>query len=268
MKKVGNLFRLILYKSLSFKNYLFVLSKLYFVYYNLGLLKNNKFYQYPYFLKNIINRGDVVIDIGANLGYYTVILSNLVKKEGKVYAVEPIKPILSVLKKNTKNKKNVKILPYALGNENKEIVLGNDTKAKTGFIASGSNYVIDKNTSGKDFAEVKFEAEMRKGSELFKNLKKLDFIKIDVEGYETVVLPEMEHVIDRFKPIILAESRQEKRKELISFLGEKKYTPYVLEDNYLKFTVQNAFWDILFVPEVRQETISRFIRKPFQEKND
>ena len=259
MKKVGNLLRLILYKSLSFKNYLLILSKLYFLYYNLGLLKNNKLYQYPYFLKNIINRGDVVIDIGANLGYYTVILSNLVKKEGKVYAVEPIKPILSVLKKNTKNKKNVKILPYALGNENKEIILGNDTKAKTGFIASGSNYVIDKNTSDKDFAEIEFEAKMKQGSELFKDLKRLDFVKVDIEGYETVVIPEMEPVINKFKPIILAETRQEKRKELINFLGKRKYTPYTLEGNYLKITDENAFWDILFVPEEKKEKMTEYI---------
>ena len=258
-KKAGQIIRIILYKLLSFENYLYVLSRLYFFSFNLGLLKKNKNYAYPYFLKNILQEGDVVIDLGANLGYYSKLFSRLTGKNGKVYAVEPIKPILNVLRKNTKNRENIKILPYALGTENKDIFLGNDTKSKTGYIASGSNFVLDPNTTKKNNAEVEFKAKMRKGSEVFQYLKKLDFMKIDVEGYETVIIPELEDIVLKFKPIILMETKNEKRKEMLDFLSNREYYAFILHNNRLKSTNENQSDDILFVTKERLGRISEYI---------
>jgi FkbM family methyltransferase len=258
-KKSAHLIRIILYKLFSFENYLYVLSRFYFLSFNLGLLKNNKNYAYPYFLKNIIQKNDVVIDLGANLGYYSKLFSRLTGKNGKVYAVEPIKPILNVLRKNTKNRENITILPYALGTENKEISLGNDTKSKTGYVASGSNFVLDSNTTKKYNAEVKFKAKMRKGSEVFKFLEKLDFIKIDVEGYETVIIPELEDIILKFKPFILMETKNEKRREMLKFLSNRGYYAFILLNKRLIPTNEKQSDDILFVPKERLEKISEYI---------
>jgi len=259
MKRKGNFVRKILYRSLSFENYLFVLSKLYFLSFNLGLLKNIPQYQYPYFLKHIVKPGDVVIDMGANLGYLTRLFSKLVKQEGKVYAVEPVEPILGVLRKNTKKCNNVKICPFALGNENKKIALGNDSIMEKGFVSSGTNYIIDGNITRNDEADIEFHAEMRKGSEYFSHLTRLDFMKIDVEGYETVILPEMESLITKFKPMILLESHSGKRKEMLQFMGNKGFRAFVLHQHMLYPTDENEFWDILFVHKAKMDRISAFI---------
>ena len=51
-------------------------------------------------IKNIIHEGDVVVDIGGNIGYYTLILSNIVGKRGKVFSFEPGLENFSILEKN------------------------------------------------------------------------------------------------------------------------------------------------------------------------
>ena len=223
MIKTGDIVRRLLFKLLSFENYLRVLSRLYFLSFNMGLLKKNKLYQYPYFLNKIISKGDVCIDIGANMGYFTVLLSKITGSIGKVYAVEPVKPILSILKKNTKNLKNVKIYPFALGKENKLITLGNNSIKTKGFIASGSHYILDHKFNQTTDPEIEFNAEMKKGSELFNHIDRLDFIKCDIEGYERVVIPEIEPIILKFKPIILIEARGESRIQMLQFFEKNKF---------------------------------------------
>lgn len=54
------------------------------------------------YLKNNIRKGDVVIDVGANIGYYTCLLSKLVGPNGHVYAFEPEPKNFSLLTKNVK----------------------------------------------------------------------------------------------------------------------------------------------------------------------
>lgn len=262
MTRRGNFIRSILFRLLSFEGYLYVLSKLYFLTFNLGLLKRNELYEYPYFLRKIIREGDVVIDIGANLGYLTKLFSKLVKEEGKVYAVEPVEPVLRVLRRNTKRLGNVHIYPYALGSEDKTIFLGNDTRIKKGFIASGSNFILDGAVTGKNEADVEFRAEMKRGSELFKSLSRLDFIKIDVEGYEKVIILEMESLIVRFKLLMLVETRKENRKEVIQFLKEREYKPLVLHNNLLYPTGETDNQDILFVHKDKMDRVFRVTKNP------
>lgn len=255
MKKKANWIRRILYKSLPLKSYLSVLSQFYFVLFRLGLLKNNESYHYPYFLKNVINKGDICIDIGANLGYLTTLFSRLVGTNGKVYAIEPIKPIFEVLRSNTRNLKNVEILPFALGEENKSIQLGNNTVNKKGFMATGSNFIIDANSK----TDVTFDAEMRKGSEIFNKLEKLNFIKCDIEGYEAIVLTELEPVISKHRPILLIETGGDNRKKLIKFFEDRDYKSYILNKDVLSPAPLTGTKDILTVPNERKEVIKKFI---------
>lgn len=255
----GNLVRKALYTFLPFETYLNVLSKGYFLSFNMGLLKGQKNYEYPYFLKNIIQEGDVCIDIGANLGYYSVLLSKLVGKKGQVYSVEPVKPMLAVLTKNTKSCKNVKIYPYALGTDNKAIRLGNDTKKAQGYVGSGSHFVLDKKVNNSDSAETEFDAHMRRGSELFNHLTRLDFIKCDIEGYEVVVLKEIASLIRKFKPMLLIETRGKNRAELLKYFQNLGFQSFVLNGEQLKPTDGKGSWDILVVPNDKIDKINPYV---------
>ncbi len=255
---MGDSLRKILYKILPLETYLLVLSKMYFVSFDAGWLKKNRVYDYPYFLQKIIEEGDVCIDIGANLGYLSVVFARLVGKNGKVYSVEPIKPILSVLRKNTSEFPQVEIMPYALGTETKSIKLGNNTLNKNGFMASGSHFVLDK----EEVAGIEFEAEMRQGSQLFANLKRLDFIKCDIEGFETVVIPEIKPIILKFQPMVLVESNGEDRKQMLQFFEKMNYKGFVVNDELLYPAKLDEKWDILFVPKSKMDMMRRHAGEP------
>ena len=255
MARKGNWLRRVLYRVLPLETYLWVLSKLYFLSFNLGLIKNNRLYVYPYFLKNIVKKGDVCIDIGANLGYISVILAQLVGKTGKVYSVEPVKPVRAVLTRNTKQYQQVEIMPYALGEEDKAIKLGNNSLKAKGFVASGSHFVLDAEAE----AEVEFTAQMKKGSALFADLPRLDFIKCDIEGFEIVVLPELAPVIDRFNPLLLVETSGDSRRQLMDFFSKRNYEALVWDGTKLQTTSANENWDILFIPKAKLSDFEAFL---------
>ena len=76
---------------------------------------------------------------------------------------------------------------------------------------------------------IKFSAEMRRGSELFAKLERVDFIKCDIEGYERVVIPEMRAIIERHHPTVLIETDGETRHEIIGMFTRMGYRAYMLE---------------------------------------
>ena len=168
----------ILYRTLPFEGYLRAVSRMFFVWQRLGIGRYAPATEYVYHLGRLVRRGDVCIDIGANLGYYARTISRLAGPEGRVYAVEPVEPIRRVLERNLRRCRNVEILPYALGTESRTVAMGNDSARETGYFGTGQNFVND---SGRQ-TDTAFTAEMRRGSELFARLERLDFIKCDIEG--------------------------------------------------------------------------------------
>lgn len=262
MKRKGEIMKLFLFKTLSFEHYLYALSKFYFLSYDLGLLRKQPLYKYHYFLRSIIKEKDTVIDIGANLGYFALYFSKWVGNEGMVYAVEPVESVRRVLTKNAKKYKNIKIIPYALGEFNKDIEIVNTTRKAKGFIASGSNYVVDGSKPVTDENIDKFNAVMRKGSELFSALSKIDFIKCDVEGYEINIIPEMEVLLKKHNPLMLIETRRENRSIIENYLSGLDYQGFVLEDGklYSSLTVKEKEEDdILFIPTNKLHLYREFI---------
>lgn len=72
----------LLYRTLSLENYLRVVSGLFFLYRRLGLGRYAPATEYVYHLPQLVRRGDVCIDIGANLGYYARPLARLAAPRG------------------------------------------------------------------------------------------------------------------------------------------------------------------------------------------
>ena len=249
----------VLFNTLSFKQYLTLVSKSYFFFYRSGLLKNNPSFKYHYFLKNMIKKDDTIIDIGANLGYYSVLFSDWVGNNGLVYSVEPIFQMREVFIKNIGNRKNIEIIPFALGTENKKMKMGNNTKKEQGVIATGQHFVLDDDASAED----EFSAEMRKGSEVFSKIEKVNFIKCDVEGYETIILPEIENILVKHEPCMLVETRTDKRVFLLDFLSNLGFSGYVLKEDNKLFKAEKVEEkvedDIIFIHKNKKDQFSQFI---------
>ena len=235
----------ILYRLLPLETYLRVVSRMFFILCRLGIGRRSPAAEYVYHLPELVRRGDVCIDIGANLGYYSRPISRLAGDEGRVYAVEPVPVIRRVLGRNLRRCGNVEILPYALGEENRSITMSNDTVRTSGYFGTGRNYVDD---SGSRSGVKSFDAEMRRGSELFAGLQRLDFIKCDIEGYELHVMREIRPLLERFRPRVLIETGGDNRPQIVELFTGLGYSGFTLDDGR-RIPLDDAVGkDIIFLP--------------------
>ena len=131
-----------------------------------------------------------------------------------------------MLRRNLRGCRNVEIFDCALGAENKEITMSNDSARETGYLGTGRNFVGDAAGEG----AVTFTARMRRSSELFAGLERLDFVKCDVEGYELIVMRELRPLLERFRPTVLIETGGENRPQIIELFTELGYRGYTLEN--------------------------------------
>ena len=234
----------ILYRTLPLEGYLRAVSRLFFLWQRLGLGRRAPETEYVYHLPQLVRAGDTCIDIGANLGYYARTISRLAGPAGRVYAVEPVAPIRKVLSRNLRRCGNTEILPFALGAAAGPVRMGNDSARENGYFGTGRNFVNE----GGGRSDVEFTAEMRRGSELFARLPRLDFIKCDIEGYEAVVMEEMRPLLERFRPTVLIETGGENRPEIIRLFTRLGYAGYTLDRGREIPLSPGSTKDIIFRP--------------------
>lgn len=218
----------LVFKTIGLNNYLKLLHVGFNFTFRNGLLKSNYIYKYHYFVHNLIKEGDTVLDIGANLGYYTRLFSNLVGDKGHVYAVEPVKPFYKIIQWALGNKQNCTLYNVALGTTEEKIQLS--IPKEYGYLRTGLPQV-DKNPSPEN--SYIFDADMVMGSKLFAPIPKIDYIKCDIEGYEEYVLPEIKSIIDQHKPTIQIESWGDHLTVVMNLMNELGYDRYVLHNGKL-----------------------------------
>jgi FkbM family methyltransferase len=227
--------RSLLLQTLGTESYLGLVSSTYIRLIQAGFLKS----KYPelFYLKELIKPGFVCVDIGANVGYYSVFLSQYAGKMGAVHAIEPVPIFGNVFLKNTKKfgQDNIRLYRCALGSERKEVWLG--TPMIDGVFRHGLTKIIDQKSE--DNAQT-YAAQMEVADELFASLNKIDFLKCDVEGYEVILFPEMLATLKRCKPTIQIEiSTQENRAKMIDILAPIGYKAFRLNQNQL-LAMENA----------------------------
>src|SRR6476659_2198635 len=88
-----------LYKKLGLKKYLQLLQTFFLFEYKTGLLKFSSNYRWHYFVKKLIQKDDTIIDIGANLGYFSYVFSGIINSSEKLFSVEPVNLTENFLKK-------------------------------------------------------------------------------------------------------------------------------------------------------------------------
>ncbi|RLI75708.1 hypothetical protein DRO97_02640 [Archaeoglobales archaeon] len=161
----------------------------------------------------LIKPGMTVVDVGAAIGYYTLIAAKLVGNSGRVYAFEPIKSVYEVLCSNVKlnNFTNVKAYNVAVSNRdgNVEVTVENTLKSVP-------------------------------STKLDSILSDCDLVKIDVEGMELMVLEGMTNTIRKNKPIIICEVHPRLMRDygysstdINKFLRKVGYSSFLIEDDGL-----------------------------------
>ncbi len=169
-----------------------------------------------------IKKKHVYFDIGAHVGFFTILGARLVGEEGQVFAWEPVQRNFEFLNKHIKlnNFKNVTIFKDAIWDSEGEVSFSiNLDDQSMGNISKDGNFKVK--TVSLDF--------------LFENriIPLPDSIKIDVEGSELFVLKGGKKLIEQAKPIIFLSTHGfEIHKECIEMLQNWGYTVSSMESNY------------------------------------
>ena len=213
-------------------------------------------------IREEIHEGDIVIDVGANIGYYTLIFAQLVGSSGKVFAFEPEPKNFEILKKN------IKINNYQNIVAEQKIVSDKSGIVKL-FIAEHGivGHRINQQKSSQKFIEV--ESIILDNYIKKLNLdSKINFIKIDVEGSEPKVLEGAKEIMQKSNQLkIFTEFNREfvkkygiEPKEMIDLLyrnGFKIYLPNYKE-NKINLTNVN---ELLTSKETLLENINLLCKK-------
>ncbi|MDR0412846.1 MAG: FkbM family methyltransferase [Dysgonamonadaceae bacterium] len=243
-------------KYVSLENYLRILQRSYFFAYHTGLLRTDSDYSYHYFVKKLIREGDVVIDIGANLGYYSLLFAQWVGDGGKVYAVEPVRIYNKIFNEKAKNYANIQLFPFALGSKEQTIDLV--FSSPSGYLSSGLPHVYDSEKDGDiESQSYRFEAQMKIPSLLFNDLKKVDYIKCDIEGFEYLVLADLKDIIRRCKPVVQVEVWPENEENILHLFNDLGYFPYKLfrDELVLQTGKENrVHGDYIFLPSATPDS--------------
>lgn len=203
------------------------------------LPEGNAIYYYGFFEANLTNflinflkEGNIFFDIGANVGYYTLLASKLVGEIGQVYSFEPTPRTFNTLKQNSNIRNNIIVNNNAVLDEEKEIE----------FIDYGPKYSAFNSFHARTDESIKFRNHFInffvKTISLDKYCKEKniipDFIKIDAEGAEYLILEAMKNILETKKSIISievagGEEWKDNCQKSIRILQESGYIPYEID---------------------------------------
>jgi len=159
-----------------------------------------------YNLSNYILEGDTVVDIGSNVGRYSLEFSRLVGNNGFVFSFEMAPRANYILNRllHELSIPNVCLINVALGDESDYISYSED------WIDPNCDFLFHTNTATTVSKDLNHNSKrlMYKG-DVFLSGFDIDFIKIDVEGFEVNVLNGLRGTISRCKPYILVENNSE-----------------------------------------------------------
>jgi FkbM family methyltransferase len=179
-------------------------------------------------VRQVLKKGDVAVDVGAHVGYYTRLFSELVGPEGLVVAVEPDPQNLSFLRGNLRGSQ-VRLFPVAVGREEGEADL----------------YAPPSNSGGKSLGRV--PEGLRQGRVAVRPLsallaeagvgeRRVRLLKLDVEGAEKDALESLGPWASRVEQVVCELNARTQRafgyapSGLVELLSEMGYSAFTLLD--------------------------------------
>ena len=189
------------------------------------IILNKEYESYEFStLSNLVEKYSIdnFIDVGANCGFYSFHLS----KNLNVFAFEPNQEAFFKLNKtlelNHKFKERVKIYPFGISEENKNLKM--KTKVKFGYVQTGGSSV---SSPTEEIGHKIFHADFKIGDEILKLSNQKIAIKIDVEGHELSVLKGFFKLLSNNKCIIQIEIFDKNFIDVDKFLKENKFSKII-----------------------------------------
>ena len=188
------------------------------------------------FVKKILKPGDTFIDVGAYIdGWYTLLASNIVGKNGKVFSFEPHPYYAERLRKSimlTKFK-NITLENCGLSDKTRKAILYQGGLASS-FIKHHTESLTKIKAKKIESRLITLDSYVKN-----KNIKNIKLIKIDVEGFEMKVISGSRNILKNSPPAYLLietvdeflKNADSSESNLISFMKNFGYKPYMFNNN-------------------------------------
>jgi len=207
------------------------------------------------FFKKFVKKGDLVIDIGANIGHLSVAVALANGKEGLTLSFDPNPHVFKILEVNARlnpDKTNIHPLNVAITEQE-------DTFFYRSSEASFNNGGISKDGSA-FHGQFALPTKVR-GIVLEQFLlkeyptwaPKMSLVKIDTEGYDKEIIKSIRGLLERYKPVVISEcfgkSTPEQRTEHFNLLADLGYKMY---------HIKGFFADTPVVPIEKPQDMNRW----------
>jgi FkbM family methyltransferase len=147
-------------------------------------------------VQKILKPGHTFVDVGANIGYFTMLAADLVGSTGQVLAVEPLEKNLQLIYAGIVRNEfhHVDVMPFGASDSNGFVRMVTD--------AGTSNALVQSAPSGKRTAKY---APVRPLDWLTASLARIDLLKIDIEGHEIFAWRGGKAMFERCRPLVITE---------------------------------------------------------------
>lgn len=198
-------------------------------------------------MKSFIKKGDTIIDIGANIGFYSVMFSDLVGDQGKVYGFEPDNYNFSRLEETIKGHSNIIARKAAVSNISGQLEF---------YTSPDKN--VDHRAYAPDEYATKYTVDCVSLDEFPGKDTKVDILKVDVQGYEMSVYkgamnlikanPGMK-IFSEFWPYGLQKAGSS-MEEFFNFFNNQGFSLYLLKDDKQTLITEES---VKFFPVLDEE---------------
>ncbi len=191
-------------------------------------------------LQLFLQKDSVLLDLGANFGLYSLNAAKLIGPEGKIVSFEPFSVNFNALSEHVKLNKLTNVHPekLAVGEEDGDITLYyNESEHNLGMVTA----TFTENATKEEVQVVSIDSYVKSES-----IERIDFIKIDIEGFEYQALLGMKHLLETQHPTLLIEildgdGARTSSIEVYRFLNELGYTKYfITNDGKLSSKEENS----------------------------
>ena len=225
---------------------------------SLGLIVNGIFEpEETKSIMGLVKPGDRFLDIGANVGYYTVLAAELVESAGRVFAIEPNDANFEILNANTlywQKEGRVQVFRTALSDE----------AGSANLFLNSRNGGMHRMYSSVVCTHKSVPVTVVTGDAL--RLEPLDLIKIDIEGFEPRALRGLQQtlqqsprvkILSEFSPFSIMEANESPLKWL-DWMTEQEFVPLALDQGQWRQITCSGLFDS--VKKLEQVNFTDLIR--------
>lgn len=188
--------------------------------------------------RQFVKAGDLVVDVGANIGYVTLLLSRMVGEEGAVYSIEPVPETFDLLSRNVSklNLTNVRLVNSAVSSH-----AGKAVMTIPRYASGGENFYESHLTdTHKQDDERTVEVSLVTLDEVLADvIDRIAFVKIDVEGHELSVLQGARRLVEASRPAFVIEIADNpntpgaRTQQVFAWMKNLGYQPFIYREGKL-----------------------------------